>query len=85
MNEIISALQSAIALNRRTINFIHKTVEDYESNEDKPDWLVEWINKDKESLAQYVRIQKMLKKQLAKEISEEKQERAFKQFWEELE
>lgn len=72
MNEIISALQSAIALNRQQINESHQMLNVHKElyNFDKEAHLY-WIRKDSAKIAQLIRIQKMLKKQLAKEISEE--------------
>lgn len=81
MNEIISALQSAIALNRKLIRDTHKYFEDWK---DHTGCLDEYgVKYYSTKIAQLVRIQKMLKKQLAKEIAEEKQEREFNKFWEE--
>ena len=90
--ETISALQSAIALNRQEINKLHEEVVEWKERMSRDaEWLALregyriCVKEDSKKIAQLVRIQKMLKKQLAKEIAEEKQKRNFDKFWEELE
>jgi len=67
MNEVISALQSAIALNRQSLHkhnvYLECLLEGYHSKSKR-------VKDYKKYIAQLVRIQKMLKKQLYNEIEQ---------------